>query len=195
MSLTDPINLQELWNAITKGKHHKAIGIDGIYIEFYKTVWDVLLQIINCMFMNGSIMAQQAQGHVICLPKKTQQKKIEDYRPLSLLNADYKILTLVITNRLEPILPVIIHPNQHCGIQESSVFEAVAAVRDTIAYAEVTKKFLRVVSIEFNAEFDKLSHDYLKEILRAHGFGNPFLESIMGLYRNASSEVQINGLR
>jgi len=75
------------------------------------------------------------------------------------------------------------------------VFEAVAAVKDPIAYAEVTKKSLRVVSIDFNAEFDKISHDYLKEILRAHGFGNLFLESIMGLYRNASSEVQINGLR
>jgi len=75
------------------------------------------------------------------------------------------------------------------------VFEAVAVVREVISYAEVTKKFLCAVSIDFNAAFDKNSHDSLKEILGAHGFGNPFLELVMGLFRNASSEVQINGFR
>jgi len=143
---------------------------------------------------NGPTMAQQAQGHV-CLPKKTHPKKIEDYRPLTLLNVDYKILARVIANRLKLILPVIIHPYQHCGIQGRSVFGAVATVRDAIAYAEVTKKPLCVVSIDFNAAFDRISHIHLKELLRAHGFGNPFLERVMGLYRNASSEVQINGFR
>jgi len=42
MSLTDPITLEELWNAISKGKPHKAPGIHGICLEFYKSVWDVI---------------------------------------------------------------------------------------------------------------------------------------------------------
>jgi len=86
-----------------------------------------------------------AQGHVVCLPKKTHPKKTEDYRPLTLLNSDYRILARVIANRLKPILPVIIHPNQHCGIQGSSVFEAVVTVREAIAYAEVTKNTMRSI--------------------------------------------------
>jgi len=118
MSLTDPITLEELWNAVSKGNPYKAPGIDGICLKFYKSSWDMikteLLQIINCMLTNGPIMAQQVQGHVVCLPKKTHPKKIEDYRPLTLLNTDYKTLARVIANRLRPILPVIIHPNQHC---------------------------------------------------------------------------------
>jgi len=75
------------------------------------------------------------------------------------------------------------------------VFETVASVRDAIEYAEVMKKPLCVVSIDFNAAFDRISHNYLEEVLRATGHGNPFLDRVMGLYRNASSEVQINGFR
>ena len=197
LSLTDPITQEELWKAISKGNPHKAPESDGICLEVYKSAWDVikteLLQIINHMFASGPIMAQQAQGHVVCLPKKAHPKKIDYYRPITLLNADYKILARIIANRLNPLLPDIIHPNQYCGIQGNSVFEAVASIRDTIAYAEVTKKPLCIVSIDFNAAFDRISHEYLEEVLRMHRLGNPLLDCVMGMYRNASSEVQING--
>jgi len=59
----------------------------------------------------------------------------------------------------------------------------------------VTKKPLCIVSIDFNAIFDRISHEYLEEVLRMHGLGNPLLDRVMGMYRNASSEVQINGFR
>jgi len=62
-----------------------------------------LLQITNCMFTNGSTMAQPAQGHVVCVQKKTYTKQIEDHRPLTLLHTDYKILARVIANRLKSI--------------------------------------------------------------------------------------------
>ena len=133
LPLTDPVTQEELWKAISKGKPHKAPGSDDICLDFYKSAWDVikteLLQVINHMLANGPIMAQQAQGQVICLPKKAHPKKIDDYRPITLLNADYKILARIIANRLKPLLPDIIHPNQYCGIQSNSVFEAEASMR------------------------------------------------------------------
>ena len=113
------------------------------------------------MFANGPILAQQSQGHVVCLLKKAHPKKIDDYRPITLLNVDYKILARIIANRLNPLLPDIIHPNQYCGIQGNSVFEAVASIRDAIAYAEVTKKPLCIESFDFNAAFGRISHEYL----------------------------------
>jgi len=54
-ALTQPISIEELWKAVSQGKHHKAPGIDGISLEFYKVQWDVikteLLQIVNnCVY-------------------------------------------------------------------------------------------------------------------------------------------------
>jgi len=95
-ALVEPITLQELWLAISKGKPNKAPGPDGDCLEFYKTAWDVIkldfLHIINCMCLKGTIIAKQFQGHIFCLPKKAHSKGIDDYRPLTLMNTDYKIM-------------------------------------------------------------------------------------------------------
>ena len=68
--------MEELWQAVSQGKLHKAPGIDGICLEFYRVEWDVikteLLQILNCMFTNGPLLARQVQGQVVCIPKKPQ---------------------------------------------------------------------------------------------------------------------------
>jgi len=96
------------------------------------------------------------------------------------MNTDYNIMTRIIANRLRPYLPALFHPSQHCGVQGSSVFEAVATVRYAIAYTEITKKPLCVVSLDFSAAFDNISHAYLQEILSTHGFINWFSERIIG---------------
>jgi hypothetical protein len=73
------------------------------------------------------------------LPKKTTPKFVEDYRPLTLLNTDYKILARIIANRLRPCIANILHPNQYCGLQGHSAFDAVAAIREAVAFAEITR--------------------------------------------------------
>jgi len=198
-ALTQPISIEELWKAVSQGKHHKAPGIDGISLEFYKVQWDVikteLLQIVNNMFTNGPILARQVQGQIVCIPEKSQPERIGDYRPLTLLNADYKILARIIANRQKPLLQEISNPHQHCGIPGTTVFDAVATMRDVVAYAETKKVPLCAVSLDFQSAFDFISHTYLQEILQTYGFGNLFVERLMGLYKNAASEVQNNGFR
>jgi len=147
------------------------------------------------MFLNDPLSVQQVKGHVVCIPEKPHPVRIEDYRPLTLLNADYKILARIIANRLKPILPEQIHSQQHCGIQGTSVFEAIATIRDVVAHAETTNSPLCVISLDFHSAFDRISHRYLEGTLRAYGFEDLFVRRIMGLYRNATSEVQINGFR
>jgi len=198
-TLTELITVDEVWKAISQGKPHKASGVDGIGLEFYRSEWDVikteLVQIMNCMFLKDPLMAQQVKGHLVCIPKKPHPARIKDYRPLTLLNTDYKILVRIIANRLKPILQELIHPQQHCGIKGTSVFAALATISDVIAHAETTNSPLCVISLDFHSAFDRISHRYLEGTLRAYGFDDLFVRRIMGLYRNATSEVQINGFR
>jgi len=70
--LEEPISLDELRNAISKGRPHKAPGHDGRGLRFYKMAWKVmtldLLQIINCLYSDGIIVARQLQGIIVCIP-------------------------------------------------------------------------------------------------------------------------------
>ena len=140
-----------------------------------------LLQIMNCIYIEGTITVRHLQELIVCLPKNAHPKNIGDYRPLTLLNTYYKILARLIANRLRRCLAAILHPNQHCGVQGNSAFEAVATVREAVAHAEITKTPFCIVSIDFNAAFDKISHSYLLATLHAHGFTDWFLPPIMGM--------------
>ena len=166
--------MNELWTAIARGKPHKAPGHDGIGLEFYKGVWEiikmVLLQIMNRMHNEGMAMERQLQGLKVCKPKHPHPTGFDDYSPLTLMNTDYKIMTRIIATRLKPYLTEILHQNQFCGVQGNTVFETVTAIRDVIAHAEVTKKPLYVVSIDFSAAFDRISHEYLRKVLATPSF-------------------------
>jgi len=117
---------------------------------------------MNSMYSKEPLMAHQVRGLMVCIPKKPNPTRITDYRPLTLLNSDYKILARVIANRLKPIIREFISPQQYCDIQGTSIFDAVAAIRDVIAYAETSHNPLCVISLDFQAAFDRISHHYLE---------------------------------
>ena len=81
--------------------------------------------------------------------KRRNPTRILAYRPLTLLNSEYKIIARVTANRLKPLLQDIISPQQHCGVQGTSIFEAVATIRDVIAYAEISQTPLCIISRDF----------------------------------------------
>ena len=198
-ALEEPITTDELTDAVKQGKPHKAPGRDGICLEFYKKPWETikqgLLDVMNDMYRERQITDRQKHGIIVCIPIKAQPTRPEDYRPLTLLNTDYNLLIRIIANRLRPWLTDILHPVQHCGIPGTTVFEALATIRDAVAYAEVTGTPLCLLSIDFKETFDNISHDYLSAILRQHGFSEHFRRRIKNIYSSATSAVQINCFR
>jgi len=72
-TLEEPITMSELWNAITKGKPHKAPSHDGIGVEFFKGAWEIikteLLQIMNNMYRDDKVLENQLKGLIVCIPK------------------------------------------------------------------------------------------------------------------------------
>ena len=90
--------------------------------------------------MEGSVSDAQKHGTTVCLPKKVHPVSPEDHRPITLLNADYRLLTRIIANRLRPWMEDILHHNQYCERQGQTMFEANATARDIAAYVEETTK-------------------------------------------------------
>ena len=103
-ALEESITIEELFQAVEQGKPNKAPGQDRICLEFIKKTWEVtkydLLEVINNMFRDGIISDQQNHGILVCLPKKPDPTRIEDNRPLTLINSDYRLFNRIIANRL-----------------------------------------------------------------------------------------------
>ena len=80
---------------------------------------------------------QQNQGIIVCLPKPNGTQTPEGYRPITLLNTDYKILARIIAHRIHPVTEKL-RERQFCGVPGNNIFDAVTTIREAIAQAEVT---------------------------------------------------------
>ena len=95
----------------------KTPGTDGLTSEFYRFFWNAIgkfmVESFNYAFQHGSLSISQRQGIISLIPKKNKNAEyLTNWRPVSLLNVDYKIATKTIALRLEKILPSVIHPCQ-----------------------------------------------------------------------------------
>ena len=84
---------------------NKTPGSDGLPADFYKVFWndiaDYFLKSINYAYQTGQMSITQRRGIVKLIPKKDAELYLtKNWRPISLLNCDYKIAAKAIANRL-----------------------------------------------------------------------------------------------
>ena len=100
--LDNPITKIEIDDALAKMKNNKSPGLDGYSAEFYKKICPQLgnffLECINECFEHNSLTESMTQGLITCLPKSGKARNlIKNWRPISLLNTTYKIISSVLT--------------------------------------------------------------------------------------------------
>ena len=115
-TLDGPLISDELTRAIIKGNTKKASGRDGIGLSLFQDTWNTLkddwLDLFSQMFVPGNLTEQQKRGVVMCIPKTTRPTQPSDYRPITLLSTDYKILASIVANRIRPTLEDLLPPSQ-----------------------------------------------------------------------------------
>jgi len=93
--------------ALSEMNNNKSPGSDDITVEFYKYFWEIIkkyyINSINYSFLTGELNTLRKQG---LIPKPNKDlENLKNWRPISLLNVDYKIATKAIANRLKSVLP------------------------------------------------------------------------------------------
>ena len=102
---------------ICQMKNNKSPGSDGLTVEFYKTfcssVGDLVVASFNESYKSGELSTSQKQSIIVLLAKKdTDRQFLKNWRPISLLNTDYKIAASVLVLRTKTVLPSQIHSDQ-----------------------------------------------------------------------------------
>lgn len=111
-SLTAKFRAEEVWQALKQMHPMKAPGPNGMSSIFFQQYWDIVSpDVINCVLnsLNSGVMHCGINEIYICLiPKVKSPQKITEYRPISLCNVIYKIISKVQDNRLKCKLAEII---------------------------------------------------------------------------------------
>ena len=143
-------------------KLNKSPGCDGLTVEFYRIFWlqikDLLINSLNEGYQQGQLSHTQKQSIISLIFKKGD---LENWRPISLLNIDYKILTSCLANRLQIVLPNIIHLDQQGYIKGRNIAFNIRQIQDIIDHAEKLDLEGAIMFLDFKKAFDTVIRDFM----------------------------------
>ena len=211
--LSIQISEDEVRRAIKKSTNDKAPGLDGIPIELWKSlddqfrsgqndpepnnkcniVWSLTQVYQDIKKFGMDRTAKLNEGCVSPIYKKKDPEDIANYRPITLLNTDYKILTKALSIRLAEVAPDIINTDQAGFIPNRSIFDQVKTTKLVIDYMDRFNKPGAIIALDQEKAYDKILHPYLWEVLKKFEFPNSYINTIKALYEHATSTIMING--
>ena len=196
--LEEPITITEIKHTIQSTESNKTPGHDGIPVEFYDTfhttLFPILTELANDIYnhQNEQPLSQKI-GYIKLTHKKGEKTDIKNWRPITLLCTDHKILTKTIATRLRNVLGILIHQDQTCAIPQRHIFQNIYTIRDIITYSNHKREPTYIISYDFQAAFDTVDHQYLTQLLKTYGFGPKFNSFISTIYANRITTVMNNG--
>ena len=198
--------------ALHLSKNGSATGLDGCPYELWKAlkkrfdlasqankpgfdIIHILTRVLQSIQTNGvDPETDFAAGWMCPIFKKKDPTEISNYRPITLLNTDYKILTKTLAIQLMDHIETLIHKDQAGFIPNRSIFDHIRLAKAIITYAEVTEENGAIVALDQEKAYDKICHDYLWKTLEAFNLPELFIKTIKTLYQNATTRVAINGI-
>ena len=195
--LEEPLSVDECHKALTNMKSDKSPGSDGLPAEFYNFFWEVigeaLVEILNFCFDRGLLTESMRLAIISLLYKKGDIELLKNWRPISLLNVDYKIGSKAFASRLQLVILSLLNSDQTCSVQGRSIFENLMLVRDSIDYCKVKKIPLALIKIDQEKAFDRVNWDFLVNVLEKMKFGPKFIGFIKTMYADVSCQITNNG--
>ena len=192
------ITYAEACEALKDMKNNKSPGPDGFSVEFYKFFFRDIgmfwLRSINEGFYKGQLSVTQRQGIIVCIPKDNKPKQyIKNWRPISLLNISYKILSTCIANRLKTFLHDIIHDNQKGFMKGRYIGENIRKLYDIMLYTEKEHIPGLLLMIDFRKAYDSISWSFMHKALDFFNLGPDLKKWIRTMYEHANSCILVNG--
>ena len=176
--LDEPLEEDEIRKAIRRMALGKSPGPDGLGAEFYKEFEDLVADDLTAMLLEsharGRLPKGVRTGEIISIHKKDDTREIRNYRPITLLNVDYKILGKTLVARLKHIMDEIISPQQLGFVPGRVITEATHLLDLLIGALEEADEEGILVAAKWEKAFDRVGWDYLHSAVEALGFGEGF---------------------
>ena len=146
-SLEGVLTDRECREALNHMANNKSPGVDGLTEEFYKAFWNetshLLINSLNHAYEKGELTIAQNRGIIRLLPKpkkKEELLKIDNWRPFSLINVDYKIGSKALAVMLEKVLPSISNSSQAGFVKGRFIGECIRTINDVIYFTDHKKR-------------------------------------------------------
>lgn len=134
--LIAPVNDVEIENAIYQIHLTKSPGLDGFNAGFFQHHWETIGEVVMGMvknyFQSRRMLKELNHTNIVLIPKVDNPTKMSQFRPISLCNVVYKVISKVLTNRLKRVLPNVISQNQSAFVAGRQIFDNILVVHELL---------------------------------------------------------------
>lgn len=177
----------------------KAPGPDGFPVLFYKEYWPTVgndvIKAVTSFFNFGNMPKEVNNSLIILIPKISNPSSMDHYRPMSLCNVIYKIISKLLVNKIRPLLHKIISPCQSAFVPDRWIAENQVIVQEML-HSFKTRKVktgLMAIKLDLQKAYDKVNWKFIQSVLRRFGFRDIFISWITACLSSMSFEVIVNG--
>jgi hypothetical protein len=169
MQLVRHIADAEIWAALHAMAPFKAPGPDGIHAVFYQKMWGsvscTVRKFVQDFFGMGVLPPAVNETLLVVIPKHDKPERMADFRPISLCNVSYKILTKIIVNRLKPLLPKLISPTQCSFVPGRQISDNIVIIQEVLHTMKLKKgrKGIMAIKLDLEKAYDRLSWEFIRD--------------------------------
>lgn len=166
-----------------------APGPDGFSGVFYQSCWNIIAKdlcaFVRAFFCGASLPKGYSATLLSLIPKIDCPQSFSDFRPISLCNFSYKIISKILASRLESLLPSLISANQSGFVKGRSLADNVLLAQELSHHIHSRNRGGNVIlKLDMAKAFDRMSWIFLISVMRKFGFGEIWLDMIWRLISN-----------
>lgn len=159
--LCQPFSETEIKEALFQMEKNKAPGPDKIPIEVFQKCWNIVkndvIQLFDDFHNNKVDISRLNYGIITLLPKIKEANKIQQYRPICLWNCLYKLITKVLTTRVEPYADKLINRAQTAFLKGRNILSGIMCLHEIVHETKRRKEVGIILKLDFEKAFDKVN--------------------------------------
>ena len=190
---------EEIKDVVFNMNSNKVPGADGMSAHFYKFYWNIIggevIEAITTFFQRGYMLREINHSFIVLIPKGNNTVMVSQFKPISLCNVLYKIISKLLTNRLKLVLPKLISPWQTAFILGRKIQENTFLAQEIIHDMKKKrgKKCWMGLKIDMEKAYDRLDWCFLEKVLHGFDFPRIWIQWVMQCVTTTSFSILLNG--
>jgi len=188
---------EEVKEAVWQCEGSKSPSPDGFNFNFIKKSWKYLkvdfVAALEEFHEIGYIPKGCNASYIALVPKVKDPCKLDQFRPISLMGAIYKVIAKVLAGRLKKALPTIIDESQSAFIKDKGLTDSVLLANEVIEDLRRKGRSGLCLKVDFEKAYDSVRWEYMYGMLDRMDFHNTCIKWIRGCMESATVSVLVNG--